>query len=519
MPDDSISNSNEDDDPSTPRKGNKTLPPSPHKTLRIPLSPWKPDNKEFWDPEVNFAWIDKHSPAKPTQPPGTSRKVRPDAAGAGARGLGGGPKLEPGVGVGGVGGAFPSAFSTTEDDAEQQRKRSSSPAKAKREQREARKAFDETKDAVARAFLAELDEKITGGRLGRLTEASGGLRTKWSNTLQTTAGRAHWKCRTVTRKEEAAGAGAEAEAGREQQHEAHIELASKVLTNESVLLNTVAHEFCHLAVFSEYTPRKTPRNFYSSFPFSSLSLSLSQHLLTIPPLVLHHDPHDKQARKPAAHGAEFKAFGRRCGAAFGHRGIEVTTRHSYDIEYKFAWRCGDCLTEVHRHSRSVDPRKHRCGRCRGSLAQIRPVPRGTAAADTTTLGDLGKDADKPKAKRQPSAWQEFLAREMKALGGAAGKGMTFEKKMEIVSGKWKVHREELKKQQQQQQQQDGVKSTEDKDKGKGKGKSKDEVARVTDGVKALDIVDLVGDEQGDGNSNGNSNDDDGVVEVSSLHGR
>ena len=239
------------EDPATPRRTGKTLPPSPHKTPRIPLSPWKPDNKEFWDPEVNFAWIDEHSPAKqPAKtttattnkaqpPPGTAKKAR------GAR-LGGGPKLEPGGVGGGSGVAFPSAFS---EEAGTARNRGSSPAKTQRAQREARRAFDEAKDALARDFLAELDDRITHGRLGRLTAASGGLRTKWSNSLQTTAGRAHWRCKTVTRQ----GQGEEGadDARREQQHEAHIELASKVLTNEADLLNTVAHEFCHLAVFSE----------------------------------------------------------------------------------------------------------------------------------------------------------------------------------------------------------------------------------------------------------------------------
>ena len=235
MMDDNDNNS----DPATPRRTGKTLPPSPHKTPRIPLSPWKPDNKEFWDPEVNFAWIDEHSPAKQptttTKPPGTAKKIR-------AR-LGGGPKLEPGGGV-----PFPSAFSEEATT----RNRGSSPAKTKREQREARRAFDEAKDALARDFLAELDDRITHGRLGKLTAASGGLRTKWSNTLQTTAGRAHWRCKTVTTARQ--GGEEEEGAGREQQHEAHIELASKVLTNEADLLNTVAHEFCHLAVFSKLNP-------------------------------------------------------------------------------------------------------------------------------------------------------------------------------------------------------------------------------------------------------------------------
>ena len=100
MRDDSNDNDNDNDDPVTPRKGNKTLPPSPHKTPRIPLSPWKPDNKEFWDPEVNFAWIDKHSPAKPTRSRRDPSSIT--ISSSSARRLDGEPKATVVMGRGGV---------------------------------------------------------------------------------------------------------------------------------------------------------------------------------------------------------------------------------------------------------------------------------------------------------------------------------------------------------------------------------------------------------------------------------
>lgn len=212
--------------------------------------------------------------------------------------------------------------------------------------------------------------------------------------------------------------------------------------------------------------------------------------------MLHHNPNDKTAKKPAAHGPEFKAWGRRASQAFAHRGIEVTTRHSYDIDYKFAWRCGECATEVQRHSRSVDPRRHRCGRCRGLLAQIRPVPRGgagggasaaalaaAALAESGVGGESGNDSyggnNKAKTnKRQPSAWQEFLTREMKDLS-VSQKGLSFEKKMEIVSGKWKVVRDAKGKK-------DGKDvSSSSSSSGGGGNSTKD----ITEGVKALEIED------------------------------
>jgi SprT-like zinc ribbon domain len=35
-----------------------------------------------------------------------------------------------------------------------------------------------------------------------------------------------------------------------------------------------------------------------------------------------------------------------------------------------------CGAEYGRHSKSIDPAKQRCGRCRGVLRQVRPRPRG-----------------------------------------------------------------------------------------------------------------------------------------------
>ncbi len=465
-------------EPTTPSKTNKTLPASPHKTPRIPLSPWKPEHKEFWDPEVNFAWIDKHSPAKPTPkqhlaprpdllPPPTTSAAASDAADGPVKGKGKGKgkKAAAAVAAAAANGGSPT----------------------KKQLREAKKAFDETKDALARSFLAELDERVTGGRLGRLTAATGGLRTAWSNTLQTTAGRAHWRCRTVTRTvRRADGTLATEEEPQQQQqqerdgetggggggprHEAHIELAAKVLTNEADLLNTVAHEFCHLAVF-----------------------------------MLDHHPHDPQRRgkKPAAHGAEFKAWGRRCGAAFAHRGIEVTTRHSYDIDYKFAWRCAACAAEVRRHSRSVDPRRHRCGHCRGALLQVKPVPRGGPDPSSLPLLPLPspreeeEEEEKKRRRRQPSAWQEFVASEMRELG-ASRRGLSLEKKMEIISGRWRAVRENAggnkdKDNGSGNDNGNGNGVVEDgRKRGGGGGDDDDAASRaITEGVGTLEIEDVV----------------------------
>ncbi|KAK7990541.1 hypothetical protein PG990_014821 [Apiospora arundinis] len=355
-----FSEENDDDEdkqpklnPVTPRK---VLLPSPTKGPTIPTSPWKPEHQEFWDPEVQNKWIDDHSPHKQASP----RKLAMDGGDVNTKAA---LKLKYGT----------------------------SP-----EKRNAKKAFNLVKESVAERFLAELDEKVTEGQLAKLTAATGGITIKWSTTLQSTAGRAHWKCKETSTMTEQAD-GTMASSGKQKLHTAHIELATKVLLNEPDLLNTVAHEFCHLATF-----------------------------------ILDGKP-------KAAHGAEFKRWGARCSRVFGDRGIVVTTKHNYEIEYKYIWRCVECLTEVQRHSKSVDPVKHRCGRCKGVLQQVKPVPRGSAAAGKA--GESGPGGEKKEKK--VSAYQEFTGQQMKALK-AENKDMTFKEMMAIVSTRWKARQAALK---------------------------------------------------------------------------
>ena len=84
---------------------------------------------------------------------------------------------------------------------------------------------------------------------------------------------------------------------------------------------------------------------------------------------------------PFAHfsGRQFKEWGRKCTSAFGNRGVKVTTKHSFEIEYKYIWQCcnEECGVEFKRHSKSIDPKRHTCGSCRSKLVQIKPVPRKT----------------------------------------------------------------------------------------------------------------------------------------------
>jgi predicted SprT family Zn-dependent metalloprotease len=218
---------------------------------------------------------------------------------------------------------------------------------------EAKKVFAQKKHEIANAFLRELDQSIADGKVSEMAALTGGITIIWSKKLNTTAGRANWKRETT--KATILGAEDKAETKITYRHYASIELAEKVIDDEERLLNVIAHEFCHLANFMVSGVRNNP------------------------------------------HGKEFKSWALKCSRQFGDRGIIVTTKHSYDIDYKYIWECTNCGTEFKRHSKSIDPSKHQCGTCKSKLVQTKPVPRPNA---TTSEYQLFVKENMKKVKEQ-----------------------------------------------------------------------------------------------------------------------
>ncbi|KAF2224395.1 SprT-like family-domain-containing protein [Elsinoe ampelina] len=309
-----------------------TPPPSPSKArlaspskqrIRIPTPPGRPSLDNFWDANEVNGWNDRHSPKKPP-----------------------------------LASASPSK----------------SPLKSPKKSRAevlARKTFDETKEQLAIDFVAELDQTICQGQIAAATSSTGGIKIIWSKTLNSTAGRASWKRETIRTKAAQPALTSSSTSSSASpspipsshsstpphlptpipaptptsaphpvtyKHHCTIELALKILTCPDRLHNTLAHEFCHLATYIVSGVKDRP------------------------------------------HGPEFKAWGRKCDKAFKHKGVKVTTRHGYEIEFRYLWGMlaydGGCGREYGRHSKSIDPGKVRCGECKGRLVQVRPAPRG-----------------------------------------------------------------------------------------------------------------------------------------------
>ena len=216
--------------------------------------------------------------------------------------------------------------------------------------RAGKKAFNARKDKLAREFLLELDKKMTGGQISKMAEHTGGVEIIWSKTLNSTAGQALWK--GVRIKDDVYLPGGKRSPVYE--HHATIELAEKVVTDEDRLLNVVAHEFCHLCAIMIDEERNN------------------------------------------AHGKVFNSWATKCTHHFNYRGVKITTKHDYVIDYKFGWKCTDCGLEYERHSRSIDPSRLGCGVCCGKLVQTKPKPKSATA-------------------RKPNRYQVFVKENMQRI--------------------------------------------------------------------------------------------------------
>eukprot|EP00934_Nitzschia_sp_Nitz4_P005642 Nitzschia sp. Nitz4//scaffold117_size69655//21345//23615//NITZ4_006020-RA/size69655-processed-gene-0.38-mRNA-1//-1//CDS//3329533639//5632//frame0 len=171
-------------------------------------------------------------------------------------------------------------------------------------------SFKKDRVQLSLQFFSYYNQKAFDGALT-------GVDITWSNKLRTTAG--------LTRLRKSYQAfGPDAVPDRK----ATIELSSKVLDSEERLQSTLLHEMVHAAAWLVDGVSKPP------------------------------------------HGDCFKKWAK-C-AMRRIPGMKVTTTHDYEIHFKYAWACTapGCTFIVKRHSRSVDPKRHCCGRCRSKLVEV-----------------------------------------------------------------------------------------------------------------------------------------------------
>ena len=337
--------------PSKLKSPSKLLSPS-KRAAQIPKSPQRQSLDGFWDLEVVNTWNDTYSPKKaPLASPKKNRFLEwldsgdeDDETPAGL--------------LNDSSDSLPSPCSSPRKSRSPQR----SPEKAEKQrlvsEKQAAKAkkrdFDSNKEGLAAALMQDLDLNVTSSKLSNLSASTGGVEVVWSKTLRSTAGRANWR-RTITKPTGSPVKGSSVPEDCKVQHYASIELATKVIDCESRLVDTLAHEFCHLANFMVSNVRDQPHG----TSFKAWAVKVTKYLKT----------HENAI----------------------YRNVEVTTKHSYTIDHKYLWVCAGrepldlsgylpevedgCGAEYGRHSKSIDTDKHRCGRCKGALVQVRPKPR------------------------------------------------------------------------------------------------------------------------------------------------
>ncbi|KAH9921399.1 SprT-like family-domain-containing protein [Fomitopsis serialis] len=148
---------------------------------------------------------------------------------------------------------------------------------------------------------------------------------KWSKRLLTTAGKANWH------------------RSREGVDSTRIDLAVKILTSDERIRNTLSHEMCHLASW----------------------------IISDAPTENHGDIFQEWAKKVMRARPD----------------IEVTTKHNYEIEYKYEWKCQQCNKIYGRHSKSINPEECVCGACR--VGKLIPLFTTVARAPKTPRSQAG----------------------------------------------------------------------------------------------------------------------------------
>ena len=72
--------------------------------------------------------------------------------------------------------------------------------------------------------------------------------------------------------------------------------------------------------------------------------------------------------------------------------LAITIYHSLQKEVvaltRFAWRCRQCGRMYRRQRRTIQPRRHHCGVCRGALQELGSVSRGQQESATTSSPPL-----------------------------------------------------------------------------------------------------------------------------------
>lgn len=288
-------------------------------------------------------------------------------------------------------------------------------------------SFQRNREAMAQKLLIEYDRAAFGGLLllpqlsssttGKVLELPN-VTIQWSNRLRTTAGRAHLKLHSprkgrkkLSRKDHILQMELQAqkqpnscedqkvtctgrvtvvnawqashnisvpeEPSQGVRRSAIVELSTKVVDDELRLQTTLLHELCHVAAWIIDGNLKPPHG-----PCFQKWVAIAT-----------------QAIQPT---------------------IPITTKHTFEIHYKYSWECVNpscSVTLIRRHNRrSIDIKRHVCGKCRGPLREVMDTPL-SASLPSTSANAHNDSTTKPlPTRRRPlTEYQRFIQENSKIV--------------------------------------------------------------------------------------------------------
>ncbi|GJN88204.1 hypothetical protein Rhopal_001169-T1 [Rhodotorula paludigena] len=238
------------------------------------------------------------------------------------------------------------------------------------------------------ALIRELDRSVFRKRWDGLRRLAGegegeglpdGIEVVWNKRLRNTAGRASWK------RTRSSLPGLPTKSQR-----ALVELSTHVTDTEAKLRHTLAHELCHLAAWAIDGEMKPP------------------------------------------HGRAFKLWAQR--VMLVRPDIEVTTTHSYEIQYRYRWQCASaiCGKIFGRHSNSINPATHGCP-CGARLVAIDKDGRAKPVSGAATPAS----AATPGTERKKSKWIEFMQAQSPVVR-REHPALPQSEVLKLVAERWKV---------------------------------------------------------------------------------
>jgi hypothetical protein len=233
--------------------------PSPSKKPRIPPSPHRPSVDAFWSHEIINEWNDRHSPTREPSFQREKKKTRSvDDDDKSSKTHSSIPPQSPPL--------SPRKQPTT--TATKKKKKEDQPEVQRR------KKFNAEKHELASSFLQEIDQTITDGKITSLASSTGGIRIVWSNKLQSTAGRAHWKGDAISVETGTGDGGGTRLEKKEYRHHATIELAEKVIDDEGMFF--FLFSFFSKSIPALYHPAKVKETFSNFLLFGGMIRSTSK---------------------------------------------------------------------------------------------------------------------------------------------------------------------------------------------------------------------------------------------------